>query len=161
MEQHFVNSAFVSWSSLKWYLGDINFYWNSIPVLWICVDTIPNIFSALMETDSPSQNNGFPHFWNSIIKTIFETHIFQNMVARNMKNSLHSWYTQIIISFLEMKNNNGNGQPITSLFQLTNYIGSYFNCILVLLIHIYSYISSDLSLNHMIICIFLFIFCQI
>ena len=80
------------------------------------------------------------------------------MVSIHTCNSPHIWYIQIIMPFIDTKNNNLNDQMIISLFHLTNNIGGCFGCFLVCLIYLYSYISYGLPLKHTILCIFLFIF---
>ena len=68
-----------------------------------------------------------------------------------MQNLPHNSYHHIVMIFIEM----------ISLFQLINNIVSCFNVFLVFLIYIYSNISYDIYLNHIIVCILLFILCAI
>ena len=68
-----------------------------------------------------------------------------------MKNFLHIRYKHIFMLFIE---------PIP-LFQLEKHIGRCFNIFLVFLICIYSNLSSDIYLNHIILCILMFILCTI
>ena len=152
MEQHFINPALVSCSSQKQFLGGRSWYCNKIPILWIFVDIIQHIFNALMEEDNLSQNKDWPYFCGSIRNTSVETHI--------LRNFLHRWNFQLGILFLETTTNNGNVHPVIYFFQLIDHIVSCFNYLLLLLIRLYIHFSSDLSLNHIILCIFMFILCH-
>ena len=62
----FVNPYFVSCGSWKIFLGVRSWYCNKMPIIWVCVDILQRIFSALMESDSLSQKSGCPNFCNSI-----------------------------------------------------------------------------------------------
>ena len=125
----------------------------------IFVGILQSIFSALMEAENLSQNNDYTHFCNSVRNTSIKTHRLQKRVARHMRNFLHRLNMHIFMPFLGLTNNNGNGKSIISLFHLTNQIGRCFNCFFVLLICLYSQISSDLYISHIILCILMSILC--
>ena len=128
-----------------------SWYRNKMPTLWLILDIHQRIFSALMEADNFSQESACPHFCNSIRNISTKTHKLYKKVAIHMLKSLHSWYKNLVMPFIDM----------ISLIQFTTHIVSRFNFFLVFLICIYSHLSSDISFNHIILYIFLFILCTI
>ena len=60
-----------------------------------------------------------------------------------MQKFLQIWYIHLIMPFIDL----------VYLFQSTKHIGSCFNCFLVFMICIYSHLSSDISLDRIILCI--------
>ena len=149
--KNYINPAFVSCSSWNWFLVVIIWYCNKMPILWVCVDLLQWIISALTESENISQKSGCPHFCHSIRNISTKTHIFYKRVSRHLRKFLRSWYINPGMPYIEL----------ISLFWLTKHIGSCFTFSLVFLICIYSHLSSDISLNHTIMCIFLFILCTI
>ena len=109
----------------------------------LCVHN-PGYFKCI-GVDRESLQKEWPFFWDSTRKASIKTHRFQHRVARHIHNFLHICNTQTDTTIIDMAKNIVNCQPIISLFQLTNIIGSFFNYLLVLLIYIYSHISSDFS----------------
>ena len=133
MEQHFLNLYFLYLIYWKIFLDGRICYYNRIHILWVCVDIIQYIFSALMEAENISQKSVWLHFLKSIIKTIIKTHILQQMVSIHMHNFIHIFNIHIFIPSLDLKNIYCNVQSIIYLFQFTNNIGICINCFLVLL----------------------------
>ena len=146
-EKNFFNPAFVSCSTWKLFLVVRSWYCNTMTIILVFVDILQRVFIALIEAENIYQKSNHPHFCDSIRNISIKNHRLYQRVARHMKNFLQIWYRHLVMPCID---------PI-SLFQLTKHIGSWFNFFLVFLICIYSNLSSDISLNHIIMCILLFI----
>ena len=76
MENNFFNPDSVSWNYWKLFLGVRSCYCNKMPILWVYVDILKNIFSAFMGVDNLSQKSGCPNFYDSIRNISTKTHGF-------------------------------------------------------------------------------------
>ena len=94
-----------------------SWYCKKMPILCVCVDIHERILSALTEAENIPQKSGCPHFCNSIRNISIKNHRLYHMVARQMRNFLHSWYRHPVMQFIEL----------IYLFQLTKDIVSCFN----------------------------------
>ena len=109
MEKNIFNPAFVFCSSRKRFLGVRSWYFNKMPIIWVCVDILQQMFSELNEAENISQNSGYPQFCNSTRNSSIKTHGFYKRVARHMQNFSHWWYSHLSMTFIEL----------ISLFQVT------------------------------------------